>query len=147
MKKTVWLKALAAMALLHIDAFGQISDPSITMNSVISDGFIKGTVTGFSPKETGNYCVVVYVHTDLWYIHPYASGGLGKSWTEIDSGMRWQIPTVRREFPADRAAALLRRNDNGECPAPAGVHSIEGVASGKSFTIRELANTGDFGKL
>ena len=61
----------------------------ISIDKIVEDNFIQGRVYGLSASEFNQYKVVVYVHTDIWYIHPYATGGKGKSYAEILSNGTW----------------------------------------------------------
>jgi hypothetical protein len=93
---------------------------TITVDEIQENAHIRGTVNGLSAIDAANYCVVVYVHTDKWYIHPFANGGDGKSWASIRDGRTWKISTVKREYSADKiAAVLLTKNGPDECTAPA----------------------------
>jgi hypothetical protein len=105
-------------------------------------------VTGIPSSEESKFCVVVYAHTDTWYIHPFANGGDGKAWARIQGG-RWTIGTVKREFPADRIATLvLRKTPNGQCSAPAKVEVLTTVEGNVGrITSKVLVNTKDEGKL
>jgi hypothetical protein len=112
----------------------------LNITAIVADGQITGTITD-PAVNAASHCVVVYVHTDLWYIHPYAAGGEGQSWAKI-TGNNWSIPTVKRDFPADRVAAILLQRDRaGGCPAPAKLTAIDNIERhvGAPF-IKDLAN-------
>ncbi len=113
--------------IVALQAVTALAEPSITITDIQSNGKIEGSVSGLD-AETDAYCVVVYVHTDMWYIHPYASGGRGRSWAEI-KGSSWTISTVRREFPADSVAAVVlkRESKGGNCPAPPKLETVNGM--------------------
>jgi hypothetical protein len=116
------------------------AEPTVEITDIQTNRQITGTVAnlGASPDE---HCVVVYVHTDVWYIHPFAAGGVGKSWAEI-RGSNWTISTVKRDYPADKIAAVIlkRQMKGGNCPAPAKLEAVDGIDNqvGRSF-IRELS--------
>jgi hypothetical protein len=147
MNRTLIILLLGTL-LIYGSSHAQIRSSLITIDEIGSNEYIRGSVSGISPKETEDFCVLVYVHTDKWYIHPYAIGGRGKSWTVVDDGKSWTIPTIKREFPADQlAAVLLKKNSDGQCVAPARVHHIQGIAPERYFAIRNLKGTADYGKL
>jgi hypothetical protein len=124
------------------------AEMTISINDIIANDHIAGTVTGLDAAEAVNYCVVVYIHTDTWYIHPFANGGVGKSWAEIRDGKAWRISTVKRDFPADSmAAVLLKRSAKDECSAPTKPDTVESIPREESMTIKRLAGTEDFKKL
>ena len=81
--------------------------PAISIDKIERNKFIKGKVSGINPSEYEKLKVLVYVHTDFWYIHPYEVGGAGKSYAKINSDSTWQIGTVRREWPSNQVAALV----------------------------------------
>jgi hypothetical protein len=91
-----------------LDAYCQTQPGQISITNIAKDQFINGTVTGLANPQ--KYCVVVYVHTDVWYIHPFAGQGDGKSYAKIDTKGNWQIETVRRDFKADKIGALVLAN-------------------------------------
>ena len=80
---------------------------SITIDQVQANRSVSSRVTGLAEGAVGDFKVVVYVHTDQWYIHPYAGQGEGMSWTRLGRDLRWSIQTVKREYVADQVAALL----------------------------------------
>src|SRR5882762_8412906 len=82
-----------------------IAQPPLEITEIRVNDSIKGIVTDRTIAAQ-DHCVVIYVHTDLWYIHPFAAGGMGRSWAAI-SGNGWSISTVKREFPANAVAAVL----------------------------------------
>src|ERR1044072_9130280 len=79
---------------------------SLTIAAITANQTISGEAKGLMPRDLVDYKVIVYVHTDQWYIHPYAGQGEGKSWASIKSDGSWQIRTVQREFAADSVAAI-----------------------------------------
>ena len=56
---------------------------NVVIENIISDGSISGYVEGMDAGTMLHYRVVVYVHTDIWYIHPYGGQGEGLSWAAI----------------------------------------------------------------
>jgi hypothetical protein len=78
---------------------------AIKIDEIIKDEAIKGKVANLeSPQQ---YKVLVYVHTDKWYIHPYAGSEEGKSWAAIKENGEWTLPTVKRDVKANKIAALV----------------------------------------
>jgi len=116
---------------------------TISIDKIQANKIITGYVGNLSEKNYGRYKVIVYVHTDRWYIHPYAGQGEGLSWARIDQDGTWQIQTVKRQFKADQVAALLVRKNY---PEPDKIESLTRIPS-ISMEIRQLTNTEDYGKL
>ena len=79
--------------------------PAIIINEIETNKHIKGRVSGLTNPQ--NYKVIVYVHTDKWYIHPFAGSDEGSSWAAIDKNGNWSIPTKKREHNANSIAALV----------------------------------------
>jgi len=104
----------------------QMTRPGISIDEIVSQEYISGRVFGINPSEYERYKVVVYVHTDKWYIHPYATGGEGKSYARIRNNSSWRIMTVRREFPADQVAALIVEKSY---KSPVTTENIRGISS------------------
>jgi hypothetical protein len=128
--------------------FSQTGKIKISVNEIVADDHISGTVSGINPTDTDKYCAVVYVHTDIWYIHPYAAGGEGQSWAAVQPNGDWSIPTVKRDFPADKMDALLLRRDNKkDCAAPSKTADIASIPGVKASAPKNLKNTADAGKL
>lgn len=101
MMSAVLLATLASPALAQQDCQGQ----KVTISDIVANEVIMGNVTDPSLRQ-GNE-VVVYVHTNQWYIHPYAGQGEGMSFASIDPDGHWSLPTVKRQFKANRVAALV----------------------------------------
>ncbi len=119
---------MAAIALLGTMAIGSgqaVAEVSITITKIEQDNLITGKVSGLAGQEA-NHKVVVYVKTDKWYIHPFASGGPGKAFAEIAKDGAWEIHTVRRDHPAIGVAALVVGRDY---PAPATADSMGGITA------------------
>lgn len=73
---------------------------------------IGGHLTGIaSDAETRKkYKVMVYVFTTMWYVHPFAEQGEGRTWTALRSDeerVLWSILTEKRRDQAAEVAALL----------------------------------------
>lgn len=67
-----------------------------------SQGDIAGRITGLA--KPGNYKIVIYAHTDQWYVQPLAddpltdiaADGKWSNWTHL--GRRYAVLVVRPEF-------------------------------------------------
>ena len=66
---------------------------AISIDKIVQNDHIAGTVTGLTTKGRTEHKVIVYVKTDRWYIHPYERGGAGKSWASIGPQGSWKIET------------------------------------------------------
>ncbi|ETW97148.1 MAG: hypothetical protein ETSY1_23830 [Candidatus Entotheonella factor] len=115
----------------------------ISIDQIIADAQISGFVQGLKPNEYANYKVVVYVETDRWYIHPYAGQGENRSWASITENGAWQIQTVRRQFSANKVAAVLVKRDY---PEPNRTENILNIPH-RAIVIRELRGTEEYGRL
>jgi hypothetical protein len=115
---------------------------TITIDQIVANGNISGEVRGLPSADFGSYKVIVYVHTDQWYIHPYAGQGEGNSWATVQSG-QWRIKTVQRDSRADKLAALLVSRNY---PEPNRLENLDAIPH-RARVIRELRGTADFGKL
>lgn len=116
---------------------------SITIDQIVRNEQIAGSVTGLTDVGRRNHRVVVYVKTDQWYIHPYAQGGDGKSWASIAGDGSWKIATVKREFPASEVAALLVRADAKPTSPVPNVRDLPHQA----ISVKPLTNTPNEGDL
>jgi len=135
---TISIAIIFVMATLTLAQQISISITDITANQRIC-----GTVSGLSPQDYPNYKIIIYVHTDQWYVHPYAGQDEGKSWAAIQQDGKWQIQTVQREFKADKIAALLVKRNY---PEPSKVESLERIQK-NAVLVKELRDTPDYGKL
>nr|WP_294564589.1 hypothetical protein [uncultured Rhodopila sp.] len=142
MMKTRFAFTLAAMLLEPLTlAYSQAAQ--VVIDQIEENSFISGHVSGLSTAEQAHSRVVVYVHTDQWYIHPYAGQGEGQSWAAIDASGKWSIGTVRREFAADQVAALVI--NEGFSP-PARTQAVEKIQNNAIFR-KKLVGPPDAGKL
>lgn len=96
----------------------------IFIDRIVEDTRIAGRVTGVAGSAVKEFKVLVYVHTDQWYIHPWAGQGEGSSWAAVKPDLTWSIPSVKRAFAADKVAALLTR---AEADAPPRVTQLEDI--------------------
>ena len=129
---TLW-QSLVLLAVLCLAAASEASaqDIEISIETIESGQFISGQVQGLEAAEVPRHRVVVYVHTDMWYIHPYAGQGEGLSWASINRDGSWKIETVKRRFPADLVAALVVPRNY---MASATVESLRQIKSIASYT-------------
>ena len=142
MKRRMFLLLLTVLLTAGLRG-AAIAQVTITVDAIEQDVAIRGTVTGLPPGQNQLYKVLVYVHTDVWYIHPYAGQGEGKSWAAIDANGKWQLETVRRGFKADRLAVLVVKKTLNE---PAKTENVESIAADGRLQ-RTLTGTDDDGKL
>lgn len=118
---------------------------TVLINEIVANHQISGEIYGLTPKEYPNYKVIVYVHTDQWYIHPYAGQDEGKSWASIEANGTWRIQTVQRGLKADKVAALLVKQNY---PEPCAIERLENIQSNaSSWWMQELRGTQNYGKL
>lgn len=97
----------------------------VVIEKIVKDTRIAGLVTGLSAEERDKYKVVVYVHTDKWYVHPYAGQGRGKSWALIEEDGRWSVRSVKRAFVADQVGALVVPLDFAEPPTLTSLFDVD----------------------
>ena len=132
------MKVLRAVTVVVLSIVVQVSavlaqkEVSITIEKIVANQQISGSIQGLSSQDYSKYKVIVYVHTDQWYIHPYADQDEGKSWASIQAGGKWQIPTVQREFKADKVAALLVKKNY---PEPNKVDNLEKIQHSPPYTF------------
>ena len=105
----------------------------ITIERIVADDHIAGHVTGVASGAAGEFKVLVYVHTDQWYIHPYAGQGEGRSWARLNSDLTWRIRSVKRAYVADQVAALLVA---ANAPARNTVASVDEIPSEALVVVR-----------
>ena len=123
---------LAVLCLATLSE-ARAQDVEISIETIESDQFISGHVRGLEAENIPRQRVVVYVHTDIWYIHPYAGQGEGLSWAAIRPDGKWVIETVRRKFAADKLAAVVV---NENYPVRDKTRSLELIPS-LAITINE----------
>jgi hypothetical protein len=140
-KLSVSASAAVLLALAFSNAYSQAA--KITIDKIDENKSISGHVTGLDKTMAKGFRVAVYVHTDIWYIHPYAGQGDGQSWSSIADDGSWSVATVKRAFSADQIAALVVEQGYD---FPARTPSVEGVKNIGIF-IKSLKGTPDFGKL
>ena len=128
-----------AAALLPAEA----QDVKITIDRIVPNGEISGNVIGLNEAGRAGSKVVVYVYTDKWYIHPFNSGGEGRSFASIAKDGKWTIQTVKREHEASNIAALVVKRD---AEVPAMTEDVKRISNG-GIVVRSLKGTPDYGKL
>ena len=141
MRKVLSVRLIFVAMLYCLPSTAQ--QAQIVIDKIVQDNSISGHVTGLDAASAPHYRVVVYVHTDVWYIHPYAGQGKGMSWAGIGPSGTWSIRTVKREFPADQVAALVV---NDTLSVPPRTDSIDGIPHVALFKL-DLSGTPDYGKL
>lgn len=119
------------------------SGVSVTIESISSGVQITGKVTGLTDAARKSHKIVVYVKTDKWYIHPYASGGDGKSWASIGSDGSWKIGTVKRESSASSISALVVPSNSA---APSTAETLGNIPN-LAAVEKRLEGTPESGKL
>lgn len=146
MKTSYALVTVIALMGTVIVALGTaLAAATIDITDIQQDIVILGKVSGLK-GPLNNYKVLVYVKTDRWYIHPFASGGPGKSYAEIHDDGTWEIQTVLRYHPASSVAAVVVARDY---PAPSTTGSIGKIkARAKVILNKKELKAKDFlGKL
>ena len=103
--------AMLSLALPFISRSVAEDGVAITIDRIIENNAVFGTVVGLTKQGNEEHKVLVYVKTNQWYIHPFAHGGEGKSWASISSDGVWQIETVRRDIASSSVAALVVKKD------------------------------------
>jgi hypothetical protein len=119
----------------------QDAPPQVTITDITADTVIKGQAFNLPVQIQGKACVVVYVHTDVWYIHPYANAGLDKSFALIEpqgNQGNWKIQTIKREFSADKIAAMILKDTNGCEGVPARINDVTKIQNVLALQIYDL---------
>ena len=83
--KILKLMLVIAFVIVSNADIANAQEIAISIDSIVANSQITGRVNNLAPTEYNNYKVVVYVHTDQWYIHPYAGQDEGKSWAPIQT--------------------------------------------------------------
>lgn len=148
MSSSILLSAVLCTAVVS-PSLPQSNIPQVVITNIVADSSVQGTTTGLPAQTQGKACVLVYVHTDLWYIHPYASAGLGQSFTMVDPQGNWQLETVKRQFPANRVAAIVMPDANACANAPERTADVRRIQNFVALKIYDLKGDGSqwFGRL
>jgi len=121
--------------------------PAVGITDIHANAEILGTVVNLPNWLNGSACVVVFIHTDKWYIHPTANAGLGKSFATVVNGT-WHLPTVAPPPPpargqqiADHVAAVLMGNVDNCSNVPIQLENINTLSLPTAIvlTIYDLA--------
>lgn len=80
--------------------------PEIKIERFVRGSHISGSVKGIEPSNLTNYKIIVYVKTNIWYIHPFL-----ESFATINSEGNWEIDTVDRPPSPTRIAVFLVGRD------------------------------------
>lgn len=137
--------AILTSTFISLTCIGTVlgQNTSIMIDQITANDQITGYVIDLDEGTYKDYKVLVYLHTDQWYIHPYAGQGVGLSWATIEENGEWSIETVQRKFKADKMAVIVIDKDY---PEPSKIEQIERIPS-VAIKIRQLRGTDDFGKL
>lgn len=118
----------------HLETLRKSSgDPQIAIVRIEPDNVISGHVSGIAAGDAQRFKVVVYVHTDQWYVHPFAGQGEGDSWATVNPDLSWNIKTLQRQYTANEIGALLIERD---ATVPATIGRIDDVPSRAWVVIR-----------
>ena len=141
---TVGMQLIIAASLGAQDAPKQ--KPIIKIDEIVEDEYINGKVANLDSPE--NYKVLIYVHTDKWYIHPYADQDEDGSWAGISEDGAWSIPTVKRKAKANKIAALVVDPSVAE-DAPSQLGNLGKIKKHAIivYTKKEMKEKGWYGKL
>lgn len=146
MKWTLVFVLVATLAAIGGQSGSCVAGVTITIESITQNQEIRGKVTGLGNRY-GDYLVVVYIHTDVWYVHPFAAPGEGSSWASIKPDGSWSIPTVKRRFPANSVAALVVRRSGHRVESKVwNLKSVPRVAI-TVLSLRDLRARDFYGKL
>jgi hypothetical protein len=143
LKRRLLLVLICSLSLTGASAT-VAQEVSVSIDQIREADVITGRVKGLDPAEFQNYRVLVYVHTDQWYIHPYAGQGRGMSWAGLANDGTWRIRTVKREFKADKVAVLVVRKPYASEPSK--IDSLEDIPY-VAQQVKTLTGTSDYGKL
>lgn len=128
------------MCLVQMASAGGTAE--ISIDRIEKNDVIQGRVKGLKGSLQA-YKVVVYVHTDKWYIHPYARQGDGLSFASIKPDGTWEIETVKRKFSADSIAVLVV-NASAEVPDSTG--NVRRIPN-RGLLLMKLSGTPSYGRL
>jgi len=135
MRRSLPRSVFCTLISLTASASAQGVAPQVTINSIAQDVQIDGSVTGLTAAQNQTACVVVYIKTDKWYVHPYANAGPGQSFATVDSTGQWSLATVKRDFPANAVAAVLFDNTQKCQNSPARTGAVTGIAGALAFRV------------
>lgn len=119
------------------------SPMTVELKEIRANDQIVGSVQGVPRGQHDQYKVVVYVHTDQWYVHPFAGQGEGASYAWVKADGSWSIRTVNREFKANKIAVLVVTKSVDVPPKLKDLDAVPHAAR----TVRNLEGTPDYGKL
>ena len=136
--------ALLVCLCLFGVATARAQNVEVTIDSIEQNEAIIGKVRGLADDEVSRHRVIVYVKTDVWYIHPFAGQGEGLSWAKIRASGKWAIETVRRRFVANAVAALVVNADD---PIPDRTSTLERIDYLAKTIVKLPPKHPDYGKL
>ena len=88
-----------------------IKTPQLVYGGFVKNSHIYGELKGIPEQIMGDYKVLVYVLTDKWYIHPYATNEEGMGYASIQKDGTWRINTIYRGYQAYKVALLLVKKE------------------------------------
>ncbi len=137
--------AVAMIGTVIVGLGPALASATIEITDIQQDNLISGKVSGLK-GPLSHYKVVVYVKTDRWYIHPFASGGPGRSYSDIEDDGTWEIQTVLRDHPASSVAAAVVAKDY---PAPSKTGGMGAIRAKAKVILNKkaLEKKGFLGKL
>lgn len=103
-------------------------EAQIDITRITKNDLITGQVSRLALDQASRFKVVVYVRTDLWYIHPFAGQGQGSSWAELKGDLSWELRTVMRQYTSDRVAALLVERGDPISPTVQEIAQVPAIA-------------------
>jgi len=96
--------------------------PEIRIQTIdAARSIVNGVVAGLSKDETVEHVVVLYVYTDMWYVHPYRGSAAA-----IKTDGSWESRHVRRGGERGMAAVVIPK---GTAPPP-NVQMLNDIKSG-----------------
>lgn len=143
----VLLSTILCIGMLIIVHPVTAQSPAININEIEEGRHIKGRVSGLTNPQ--NYKVIVYVRTNIWYIHPFEGPGEGLSWAAIDKDGNWSIKTEKRSNIANSIAALVVDLNVAE-KAPNSLDNIEKITPRHAmitYTTQQMKEKRWYGKL
>lgn len=101
----------ADKAIIDVPLKKLVSRIGIMIDEIRTNQHISGRVRDLSPQDYNKYKILIYVLTDKWYIHPYATNEDGRGYASISRVGTWTISTIFRGNQAYLVAALLVKKD------------------------------------
>ena len=104
MRRRAWAALFAVILVLAMTvSIFWLDSQKITIGQLTIDkDRVYGSVGGLKPADHNKYKVLLYVHTNQWWIHPE-----GDSSAPISENGTWAITTEKKPTPANQVAALV----------------------------------------